>query len=177
MKQAKQEKQWPSGVLNQEVIAKDLKRGTLPKAIALSVAAVGLGAAAWPMLMASTDMDLKTIALLAGPAILAVLAYRQWCGVLTKPNYRIEEDRILSKQMQTIYEDRDAEITGMATRVPMLELEKHGSYRIVADHICGDYREYELFHMLEEGEQLYLVYHKKNDKLLHIYRQKYWTME
>ena len=58
MKQAKQEKQWPSGVLNQEVIAKDLKRGTLPKAIALSVAAVGLGAAAWPMLMAATDMDL-----------------------------------------------------------------------------------------------------------------------
>lgn len=177
MSNTKEEKQWPSGVLNQEVIAKDMKRGTLPKAIALSVAAVGLGFALWPMLMASTDINVKTIAFLVGTGILVVLAYRQWCGVLTKLDYRVEEDRIISKQMQTIYEDRDAEATGMATRVPMLELEKHGSYRIVADHIHGDYREYELYHMLEEGEQLYLVYNKKNNKLLHIYRQKYWTME
>ena len=178
MKKTNQEQpQWATGVLNEEVIAKDMKRGTLPKALALSVAAIGLGIAAWPMLMASTDMDLKTIALLVGTGILLVLAYRQWSGVLTKPSYRIEEDRILSKQMQIIYEDRDAEATGMATRVPMLELEKHGSYRIMAEQIHAGYREYELFHILEEGEQLYLVYNKKNDKLLHIYRKKYWTME
>lgn len=172
-----QEPQWPSGVLNEEVVAKDMKRGTLPKAIALSVAAIGLGIAAWPALMASTDMNLRTIALLVGTGILVVLAYRQWCGVLTKPDYRVEEDRIVGKQMQTVYEDRDAEATGMATRVPTLELEKHGSYRIVADHIHEGYREYELYHMLEEGERLYLVYAKKSNQLLRIYRQKFWTME
>ena len=115
--------------------------------------------------------------LLVGAGILVVLACRQWSDVLTKLDYRIEEDRIVSKQMQTIYEDRDAELTGMATRVPMLELEKYGPYRIVADQIHGEYREYELYHTLEEGEQLYLVYNKKNDKLLHIYRQKFWTKE
>lgn len=177
MERTKKEPQWDSGVLNTEVIAKDMKRGTLLKAITLSVAAVGLGIAAWPTLMASTDMNLRTIALLVGTGILAVLAYRQWCGVLTKPDYRIEEDRIVEKQMQIIYEDRDAEATGMATRVPTLELENHGTYRIVADHIHADYREYELYHMLEEGEQLYLVYAKKGNKLLHIYRKKFWTME
>lgn len=177
MKKTEQQRQWPSGVLNEATIAKDLKRGTLPKAIALSVAAVGLALVAWPALMAATDFDLKTIAFLVGTGILVMLAYRQWSGALTKLDYRIEEDRILSKQMQIIYEDRDAELTRMETRVPMLELEKHGAYRIKADHIHGDYREYELYHMLEEGEGLYLVYQKNSDKLLHIYRQKYWTME
>ena len=179
MKQNNKEdrQQWPTGTLSEAIIKKDIKRGTLPGAIALTVATVVLGLTAWPVLMASTDMDLRAIALLVGTGILAVLAYRQWCGVLTKVQYRIEEDRILSKQMQTVYEDKDAELTGMATRGPMLELEKHGLYRIQADQIHSAYREYELFHMMEEGEGLYLVYAQKSNKLLHIYRKKYWTME
>lgn len=178
MKQNKKDdRQWPAGVLSEEIIKKDIKRGTLPGAIALSVATVVLGITAWPVLMASTDMDLRAIALLVGTGILAVLAYRQWHGVLTKVGYRMEEDRILSKQIQIIYEDKDAEATGMATRVPTLELEKHGLYRIEPEQINGNYRAYELYHMMEEGEGLYLVYAQKTNKLLRIYRQKYWTLK
>lgn len=173
----KDDRQWPDGVLREEIIKKDIKRGTLPGAIALTVATLVLGITAWPVLMATTDMDLRAVALLVGTCILAVLAYRQWCGVLTKVQYRIEEDRIVGKQVQTIYEDKDAELTGMATRVPMLELEKHGLYRIESEQINGNFRAYELYHMMEEGEGLYLVYAQKNDKLLRIYRQKYWTLE
>lgn len=179
MKQNKKDdrQQWPTGVLSEEIIKKDIKRGTLPGAIALTVATLVLGITAWPVLMASTDMDLRAIALLVGTVILAVLAYRQWHGALTKVGYRMEEDRIVGKQVQTIYEDKDAEATGMATRVPMLELEKHGLYRIEPEQINGNFRAYELYHMMEEGEGLYLVYAQKSNKLLHIYRQKYWTLE
>ena len=178
MKKTKIERQtWSTGVLSQEVIEKDIRRGSLPGAIVLTIAAVALGLTAWPLLMATTDMDLKVIALLVGSGVLSLLAYRQWWGVLTKPDYRIEEDRIVGKQMQIIYEDKDAEVTGMATRIPVLELENHGSYRVVAEQIHTGYREYELYHILEEGEGLYLVYGKKDNKLLRIYRKKYWTLE
>lgn len=167
---------WPTGVLTEAVIMKDVKRGGLPQALLYSVAAVVLGAAAWPVLTTSSDMDLKTIALLVGTGILVVLAVREWMGVTAKVEYRIEEDRIVSKEMQITYEDKDAELTNMATRVPVLQLEKHGSYRIDAAHMHSGYREYELFHLLDEGEEVYIVYSQKTGKLLYIYRKKYWSL-
>lgn len=178
MKETKREdrRQWPTGVLTAAVVTKDVKRDCLPRAILYTVAAIILGAVTAPVLMASTDMDLRNIALLAGTGILAALALREWLRVNTTVEYRIEQDRIVGKQMQITYEDKDAELTGLATRVPVLELEKHGTYRIEADHIHRDFREYELFHQLEEGEELYLIYSTRTKKLLHIYRCSCWTL-
>ena len=168
--------EWPSGVLTNEVITKDMKRSALPLAILYSVAAVVLGITSWPTISVATDITLKVAALLIGIGILIFFAYRQWQRALSKLDYRIVEDRIVSKQIQTIYEDRDAELTDMATRVPVLELEKHGTYRVDESQIHSDYRAYEIFHMLEEGEGVYMVYSTRNDKLLRIYRKKYWTL-
>lgn len=174
--QNKERPQWPSGILTNEIIKRDVKKNALPRAIALSVGAVVLAFVAWPVLMASSDFDLKTVALLAGFGILGVMATKAWMDATAKLEYRIEEDRIVSKEMQSIYEDKDAELTGMATRVPVMHLEKHGSYRINPDQFHRDYREYELYHELEDGEAVYIVYSKRTGKLLYIYRQKYWTL-
>ena len=168
--------EWPSGVLTDAVITKDVKRSALPLAIVYSVAAVVLGITSWPTISVATDITLKVAALLIGIGILIFFAYQQWQKALTPLKYRIEEDRIVSKQMQTIYENRDAELTGMATRVAVLELEKHGTYRVDESQIHSGYRAYEIFHLLEEGEGVYIIYSARTNKLLRIYRQKYWTL-
>lgn len=168
--------EWPTGVLTNEVITKDIKHGALPLAVLYSVAAIVLGFTSWSTISVATDIDLKVAALLIGIGILIFFAYRQWQRTLTKLDYRIEEDKILSKQMQTIYEDKDAELTGMVTRIAVLELEKHGAYRVEEDKIHSGYRAYEIFHMLEEGETLYMIYSNHTNKLLRIYRQKYWSL-
>ena len=164
--------QWPSGVLTHGVIEKDVKNSTLVQAVALSVGAVLLAVVAWPSLMASSDMDLRTIAFLAGIVILGALAAKAWMKATAKLDYRIEEDKILSKEMKEIYEDRDAELTGMSTRVPVLQLEKHGTYTINADQIHDYYIPLQIIHDFQEQEEVYMVYDKKSGKLLRIYRKK-----
>ena len=176
MSKKSKDKIWPSGVLTDGIIEKDIRNSSFVKALALTVGAILLAVMAWPSLMATSDMDLKTISLLAGVAILAIMAGKSWMAATAKLEYRIEEDKITSKEMKEIYEDKDAELTGMSTRVPVLNLEKHGPYRLNADQCNRAYREYELYHELKEGEDLYIVYSKRTDNLLYIYRQKYWKL-
>ena len=168
--------QWPSGVLTDDVIVKDVKRGALPLAILYSVSAVVLGLTSWKTISVATDINLKVAALLIGIGILVFFAYRQWRKATAKLSYRIEEDTILRKEIQKIYEDKDAERIDMPTRIPVLELEKHGPYRIEEDKIHSGYRSYEIFHQLEEGEGLYMIYSNHTNNLLRIYRKKYWTL-
>ena len=175
-KKQKQPPQWPTGVLTQQGIRKDVRKGGWLSAIVLTVGTAVLCAMAWPMIAQSSDVELKIVAVAAGAVILLVLAGRQWKAQLQTEYYRIEEDRVVGKEMLITYDDKDAERLNLPTRTPVLELEKHGSYRIDAQQIHDDYNAHQLYHLIEEGETVYVVYTQEKNKLVRIYRGKYWSL-
>ena len=178
MSVAKEQKQpqWPTGVLTPKVVEKDIRKNSWLSTLVLSVAAAVLCVIAWPMMM-TPDVTPKIVAVCASAVVLLFLAGRAWYRMLRTEHYQIEEDRIVTKQMVSTYDDKDAERLDLPTRTPMLELEKHGSYRIDPAHIHNGYNAYQLYHLLEEGEPVYAVYSKERNTLVRIYLAKYWTVE
>ena len=169
-------RQWPAGVLTEDVIKKDVRSGLLPSALIFTVAAVLFCVVVVFSLQAAVTITLKDAALIAGAAFCAVMAYRKWSELLNRQEYRIEEDRIISKRIDADINKKDARQSDLSTRIPVLELEKHGSYQIDAEQIHPYYIPLQLIHDFQEQEELYLVYDKKTDKLLRIYRKKYWSL-
>ena len=169
-------RQWPSGVLTEDVIKKDVQTDQIPGAIAFTVAAALFCVVVIPTLMTANTIDLRTGALLAGLLFCAVMAYRRWTNILTKKEFRIEEDRILGKRIEADIHKKDARQSDLTTRIPYLDLEKHGAYQIDATHIHSYYIPLQLVHDFQEQEEVYMVYDKKTNKLLRLYRKKYWSL-
>lgn len=170
-------RQWPSGVLTEEVIRKDTQSGNLLSAIVFTVGIGVVVFALWRLMAETTDITLQLAALMICGAILVWQAYKGWRSVLVKTRFDIREDRLVSKRVETDTRKADARQSDMSTRVPVFEFENHGTYRVDAAHIHDYYIPLELVHDFEEEEAVYMVYDKKTNKLLHIYRKKYWTLE
>jgi len=170
-------RQWPSGELTEEVIRKDTQGGTLVSAIVFTLALVAICFVLAPLVTENTTVDLRMAALLVCGVILLWQACKSWKAVLVKTQFDIREDRLVSKRVETDARNDEARKSEMSTRTPIFEFEKHGPYRVDASHIHEYYIPLELVHDFEEDEEVYMVYDKKTNKLLHIYRKKYWTME
>lgn len=174
-KKKEERRAWPTGELTVDVIKKDLQTRLLPSAIGFTVVTVLFAVGLVPLLMTATEISWKLAALLAGLAYSAVMAYRKWSTVLTKREYRIEADVVIGKRIETDTQKQDARQSDLSTRIPILEFQKHGTYKIDAEHIHDYYIPLELVHDFQEQEEVYMVYDKKTGKLLRIYRKKYWT--
>lgn len=170
-------RQWPSGVLTEEVIRKDTQDGTLVSAIVFTLAVVAICFVLAPMVTEKSTIDLRMAALLVCGVILLWQAYKGWRAVLVKTQFDIREDRLISKRVETDTRSDEARKSDMSTRIPIFEFQKHGVYRVEAAHIHEYYIPLELVHDFAEEEEVYMVYDKKTNKLLHIYRKKYWTLE
>ena len=169
-------RQWPTGELTEAVIKKAVQTDLIPSAIVYTVAAVLFCVVVIPVFMTATTLDLRSGALLVGMAFCAVMAYQRWSNILTRREFRIEEDRILSKRIEADIQKKDARQSDLSTRVPILEMEKHGPYQIDAEQIHSYYIPLQLYHEFQEQEEVYMVYDKKTNKLLRLYRKKYWTL-
>ena len=177
MKENKQDlrRQWPSGQLTEAVIKKDVQSHMLPSAIAFTVVGALLCVVLVPLLMKQTQVDLTVAALMIGAAFSIWKAYRDWSQVLTKREFEIREDKVISKRIESDIHKKDARQSDLSTRIPILELEKHGTYTINADQIHDYYIPLQIIHDFQEQEEVYMVYDKRTGKLLRIYRKKYWT--
>ena len=169
-------RQWPSGELTEAVIKKDVQTRLLPGAIAFTVVAVLLCVVLVPVLMKESNVSLKLAALILGAAFSIWKAYRDWSALLAKREYKIVEDKILGKRIESDTDKKDARVSDLSTRIPILDLEKHGAYAIDAEQIHDYYIPLQLIHDFQEQEEVYMVYDKKSGKLLRIYRKKYWTL-
>jgi hypothetical protein len=83
--------------------------------------------------------------------------------------YRVETDKVLGGEIKVTFNT-----TRMPTKTPVLYLEKHGEYEINSIHIHSYIPAEALVEMIEPGEEVFVVYSAQSNKLLHIYRKKYW---
>lgn len=169
-------RQWPTGVLTKEVIKKDVQTRLVPGAIGFTVAAVLFGAGMMFAMMRSSQVTVQMVVAMLGFGYCAFMAYRNWSVVLSHPAYEIRKDKVISKRIESDINKKDARQSDLSTRIPILELEKHGTYKIDAEQIHDYYIPLQLVHDFQEGEEVYTVYNKNTNKLLRLYRKKYWTL-
>ena len=171
-----QRRAWPTGELTEAVIKKDVQAQLLPGAIGFTVVAVLLCVVLVPMLMQENTVSLKMAALMFGAAFAVWKAYRDWSGLLAKREFKIVEDKVVGKRIEADIHKKDARQSDLSTRIPILDLEKHGAYPIDAEQIHDYYIPLQLIHDFQEQEEVYMVYDKRTNKLLRLYRKKYWTL-
>jgi len=171
-----QRRQWPSGVLTEEVIKKDVQTRLLPGAIGFTVAAVLFGVGLVPAMTTTSQVTAQIAVAIIGLAYCGWMAYRSWSVVLSRYTFEIRQDTVVGKRIVADTDKKDARQSDLTTRTPILELEKYGDYKIDAEQIHNYYIPLQLVHDFQEGEGVYLVFDKKTKKLLRIYRSKYWTL-
>lgn len=169
-------RQWPTGILTEAVIKQDVRSRHVPAAIGFTVAAVLFGVGSVPAFMTSSQVELRTVLGLAGLVYCAYMAYRKWSAVLTRQEYEIREDVVTGKRIEADIHKENARQSDLTTRIPILELENHGMYKIDAEQIHNYYIPLQLVHDFQEGEAVYMVYDRKTKKLLRLYRKKYWSL-
>ena len=169
-------RQWPTGVLTDEVIKKDVQTRLLPGAIGFTVAAVLFAVGLVPSMMATSQVNIQIVALLLGLGYCGFMAYRSWTVVLSQLTFEIRQDTVVGKRIVADTDKKNARESDLSTRIPILELEQYGDYKIDAEQIHNYYIPLQLVHDFQEGEVLYLVFDKKTKKLLRLYRGKYWTL-
>lgn len=91
--------------------------------------------------------------------------------------YRIETDRVLGGEIKVTMDAADAMTTHLPTRTSVLYLEKYGEYQIDPMHIHAYLPPELVVKCIEPGEEVFVVYSVKTNKLLHIYRRKYWERD
>ena len=173
---AESKQQWQTGVLTDKVIKKDLYAHS--KTVIISwFAMTGLLAllAVWAVGF-SEDITITTLAIGISPFITLFLGIKALIDRNKSFAYRIAEDKVIGGEVKIALDVVDAVTTHLPTKTPVLYLEKHGEYQIDSMHIHPYYPAEALVAVIEPGEEVYVVYSVKTDKLLHIYRKKHWTL-
>lgn len=169
-------REWPTGVLTEEVIRKDARIGNFTAPIVFTVAFVVLCCGMIPWLKVATTITLRIAAMIVCGVFLAVYAYKGWKKAVTKVELRIEEDTLKEAKVRTEGNRIGARLSDAANRTPVLIFEKHGEYVINPEQIHEYYIALELVHQFKEGEKVYMVYDKATNELLRLYRKKYWKL-
>lgn len=168
---------WPSGVLTDTMIRRKLQKKY--RNIMLS----GLGVTAlvallvFPLLWATDTWDSSVLTPVACILILLGMSLYQLIPMKKHSAFRVVEDRVIGNHAETKMDLVDVATTHLPTREYKLIFEHHGEYLINFADIHDGYLPQELMELIEVGEKVYLVYAKNSDKILYIYRQKYWTRE
>lgn len=170
-------RQWDSGILTDKVVKKDLY--SYGKTVIIGWFAM-TGVLLFFAIMAlcfAEEITLTTLAVAGSPLVTLVLGTKAIIQRKQDCKYRIEEDRVVGAEVKTTFDVVDAVTTHLPTKTPVFYLEKHGEYKINAMHIHPYYPAEELVSCVNAGEEIYVVYSVKTNKLLHIYRKKYWHLE
>ena len=168
--------QWQSGILTDKVIKKDLYAHSKTLVIGWFATSGVLAFFAVIVVCFSETFTEKTLLLAAAPFVTLFLGIKAVIDRNREAKYRIETDKVLGGETKVTLDVIDAVTTHIPTQTSYLYLEKHGEYKINAMHIHAHIPPKTLAEMIEPGEEIFVIYAEKTNKLLHIYRKKYWTI-
>jgi len=113
-----QRRQWPSGVLTEEVIKKDVQTRLLPGAIGFTVAAVLFGVGLVPAMTTTSQVTAQIAVAIIGLAYCGWMAYRSWSVVLSRYTFEIRQDTVVGKRIVADTDKKDARQSDLTTRTP-----------------------------------------------------------
>lgn len=161
---------WESGVLTDKVIKKDLYAHRKTVTVGYFVLTGVLAFIA--VLFAFFTEEISTETLLF--AVLSFVTLFKGIQTLVNRNkdlkYRVESDKVLGGEVKF----SSNRTTHAPDRTAVLNLEKYGEYMIDPMQIHAYYPPEALAKMIEPGEEVFVVYSVKTNKLLHIYLKRFW---
>ena len=125
----------------------------------------------------SEEKDFNFLLVAIIPFVTLFFAIKEVINMKKNRAYRIEEDRVVGSEIKTTYDVVDAVTNHMPTKTPALYFDKYGEYPVNSMHIHPYYSPQEIVNEIENGEKVYIVFSKDKDKILHIYRKKFWKLE
>lgn len=168
---------WQCGVLTDRIIKKDIRAHKKTRVIGWFVATGLLLLLAAPIVTLSEEFDFGTLFMAVIPFVTLALAIKELLCMNRELAYRIEEDCVVESQVKTTFDVIDAATNHLPTETPTLYFKKHGEYAVDSMHIHAYYMPEEIISLLEKDEEVFIVYSNRTNKILHIYRKKYWTLE
>ena len=168
---------WQSGILTDRIIKKDIRAHKKTKVISWFAATGLLLLFSAPIVTLSEEFDLNTLFMAVIPLVTLVLAIKGILCMNRELSYRIEDDCVVGSKVKTTFDVIDAATDHLPTETPTMYFKKHGEYPVDSMHIHAYYMPQEIISLFEEGEEVFIVYSNRNNKILHIYRKKYWTLE
>lgn len=168
---------WQSGILTDRIIKKDIRAHKKTKVISWFAATGLLLLFSAPIVTLSEEFDLNTLFMAVIPLVTLALAIKEILCMNRELSYRIEDDCVVGSKVKTTFDVIDAATDHLPTETPTMYFKKHGEYAVDSMHIHAYYMPQEIISLFEEGEEVFIVYSNRNNKILHIYRKKYWTLE
>lgn len=168
---------WQSGILTPAIIRKDIDAHRKSKIVGYIVVTVLLLLIAVPILIFSEQLTLGSLITACTPFITIFLAIKEIIAKKKNCTYRIEEDRVIRTYVKKTFDAIDAATNHLPTKTPTIVFEKYGEYPVDSMHIHAFYPPEALIEFIEKGEEVYIVFSQNGNKLLHIYRKKFWSLE
>lgn len=162
---------WQSGILTPAIIKKDIDEDRKAKIIGGFAFTGILLLIAIPVVISSEQLDLGTLLIACAPLLTLFLTVEKIVKGKKNRNYYIEEDRVIRTYTETSFTDTSPTLT------PTIDFEKYGKYPVDSMHIHAYYPPEALIEFIKEGEEVYIVFSQNGNKLLHIYRKKFWSLE
>ena len=168
---------WQSGVLTDRIIKKDIRAHKKTRVIGWFVATGLLLLLAAPIVTLSEEFDLGTLFMAVIPFVTLAFAIKELWSMNRELSYRIVDDCVVDSQVKKTFDVIDAATNHLLTETPTLYFKKHGEYPVDSMHIHAYYMPEEIISLFEKDEEVFIVYSNRTNKILHIYRKKYWTLE
>lgn len=166
---------WKSGVLTDKTIKKDIRVHIQSNTIGMFVCSIVLAVIVAPVVVYS-EFSLGVLITALTPILLLGLGIKGLIKQKRPVRYRIEEDKVIGGYVKETFDIIDATTNHLPTKTPVLVFEKHGEYAIDCQQIHRYYFPEELVTIIEPGEEVYIIYAQKKNKILYIYRKKYWKL-
>ena len=174
---AERNRVWESGILTDKIIKKDIRAHRKTRVIGWFVATGLLLLLAAAIVFLSEEFDLGTLFMAVSPLVTLAFAIRALLSMNRELSYRVEADCVVGSQVKTTYDVIDAATNHLPTETPTLYFKKHGEYPVDSMHVHAYYTPEEILSLFEKNEEVFIVYSNRNNKILHIYRKKFWTLE
>ncbi|MBR3868206.1 MAG: hypothetical protein IKM66_02725 [Clostridia bacterium] len=166
---------WQSGVLTNKTIKKDIRVHIQSNTIGMFVGSIVLAVIVAPVVVYS-EFSLGVLITALTPILLFGLGIKGLIKQKRPIRYRIEEDKVIGGYVKETFDIIDATTNHLPTKTPVFVFERHGEYSIDCAQIHRYYFPEELVTIIEPGEEVYIIYSNKKNKILYIYRKKYWKL-
>lgn len=154
--------QWSSGTLTHKMIRNNLL-GQLKTNVLAGLGTTVIVAFFCVFILCYTEVSIVEIIIFAlSPLVPLGFVLKSIIVTTSNASYYIQEDKVISGKTKTTFDVVDAVTTHLPTQTAVLNFEKHGEYKINSMHIHPYYPPEALAEIIEAGEEVYMVYSKKN---------------
>lgn len=153
--------QWSSGTLTHKMIRNNLL-GQLKTKVLAGLGTTAIVAFFCVFILCYMDVSIVGIIIFAlSPLVSLGFVLKVIIVTTGNASHYIQEDKVISGETKTTFDVVDALTTHLPTQTAVLNFEKHGEYKIDSMHIHPYYPPEALAEIIEAGEEVYMVYSKK----------------